>query len=96
MNHWQALCFVSLVAALHTPRAASAQVPARIPYQGRGTTVASSVQQYPSSSSVTTQHLQALQTLGVGSHTLKVRWRTDKGSLGLSWENATRSILAFE
>jgi hypothetical protein len=61
-----------------------------------GTTVAGSVQQYPSDSSVTTQHLQALQTLEVGSHTLKVRWRTDKGNLALSWANATRSILAFE
>lgn len=61
-----------------------------------GRTVASSVQQYPSANSVTTQHLQALQTLDVGSHTLNVRWQTNTGKLYVSWKGAPRSILAFE
>lgn len=57
---------------------------------------AANVYQLVSSSSVTPVHLQWMEVLAPGVHTIKVQFATNMGVLKIGWTNSSSSILLFE
>ena len=53
-------------------------------------------QQYVSGGDVKMTTLQVLKTLSAGSHTAKVRWMTNTGTLTANWNSGTTSIIVHE
>jgi hypothetical protein len=61
-----------------------------------GTVESTYTTQYPGANAVIPTQLQALKTLSPGSHTAKVRWLTNTGTLTANWNSGSTSIIVHE
>ena len=61
-----------------------------------GSTLASSIQQYVNGAQVQNVTMQWLKTPSAGSHTYKVQWATNAGTLQCGWSGSSNTLMVWE